>query len=133
MADVLSMSKYVFPGADASLPLGWVISQVCHLLKSKTFMNLVAREGKFRDQVCRCSRCPLLCHAVSMVSQLGFQQGHCNRPVRRQVVPDMGFLPGLLRHVSISSLSIEYFFSCSMGGCQLSNRNFQHFTVSETL
>ena len=22
------MNKYIFPGADASLPLGWVISQV---------------------------------------------------------------------------------------------------------
>jgi hypothetical protein len=24
------MNKYVFPGADASLPLGWVVTQVCH-------------------------------------------------------------------------------------------------------
>jgi hypothetical protein len=27
-----SMNKYVFPGADASLPLGWVISKVSYFI-----------------------------------------------------------------------------------------------------
>jgi cyclopropane fatty-acyl-phospholipid synthase-like methyltransferase len=27
---MISMNKYVFPGADASLPLGWVISKVSY-------------------------------------------------------------------------------------------------------
>lgn len=30
------MNKYVFPGADASLPLGWVITQVCFLISLRS-------------------------------------------------------------------------------------------------
>lgn len=34
-----SMNKYVFPGADASLPLGWVIKQVSTRLQIRTDLS----------------------------------------------------------------------------------------------
>lgn len=47
------MNKYVFPGADASLPLGWVISSasvayVCHHFIAE---GGGARESQLRDKI----------------------------------------------------------------------------------
>jgi hypothetical protein len=48
----LFMNKYVFPGADASCSLGWVINKVRHFDKFGVIIILtgIARECWFRNQ-----------------------------------------------------------------------------------
>lgn len=50
----LFMNKYIFPGADASCALGWVINRVRYFNISKVIIALtgVARGRWFRDQEC---------------------------------------------------------------------------------
>lgn len=70
------MNKYVFPGADASLPLAWVIKQVSDLSgKPSSWLTTTARIRKFRDQVHRRPRRALLGHALPVVPELGVEQG----------------------------------------------------------
>lgn len=121
-----SMNKYVFPGADASLPLGWVISRVSYLFhlftlslhkivhrtpRSKRSMSelthpfplLIARIGQLRNQVGRRPRRSLRSYHSQVVPQLDLKQGQGRRKVRYQVVPYLDLFPCLLRHVSVGA------------------------------
>jgi hypothetical protein len=59
-----------------------------------------ARARQLRGQVGRRSRRPLFCHFAPMVPQLVVQQGQGHRQVRREVVPNLDLLLGLLHDVS---------------------------------
>ena len=51
------MNKYVFPGADASLPLGWVVTQVCHYCAHPSY---ICRLPSYAPVANRNHKCPYL-------------------------------------------------------------------------
>jgi len=66
----LFMNKYVFPGADASCSIGWVINKVCAVLLHSRFSywySLLAGRRWIWGQEHRCPWCTLLCNNLSLV------------------------------------------------------------------
>jgi hypothetical protein len=124
----LFMAKYVFPGADASMPLGWVVDQlecagfeVAQMDTIGVHCTCSACVPSVAHQLCppppppcpppHCfcrPACPLslplgratcrLGHPGGMVPQLDRQQGWRHREVWPALVPKVGDFPGVGHH-----------------------------------
>lgn len=133
------MNKYVFPGADASCALNWVIGRVSrsglelgHL--SAECLLLVGKHW-IRDQERRRSRCALFGYHLALVQELARERGQGCREVWPQVssiLVGLSMRPTLIRYRRLYRIWAYFLASSTIIARYVSSNNVLCFASLTT-